>query len=152
MEEDAKKKLSDIDKLRKILDNPEDKSLKNTFIKNKNLESIQRRLTGSQPPEQPITSLPTPISSKSSNLEPRVTIHEPKTPEKPKETLLTDQKEEPKKEESNIEEPSTPLEPEQLFENPDGTPIRFDTDYFGNHRGVEVLPGPFASSIDEIKL
>lgn len=44
------------------------------------------------------------------------------------------------------------FEPEQPFENPDGTPIRFDTDYFGNHRGVEVLPGPFASSIDEIKL
>ncbi|HXK98374.1 MAG TPA: right-handed parallel beta-helix repeat-containing protein, partial [Limnochordia bacterium] len=27
------------------------------------------------------------------------------------------------------------FEPEQYFENPDGTPIRFDTDYFGNHRG-----------------
>ena len=44
------------------------------------------------------------------------------------------------------------FEPEQPFENPDGTPIRFDTDYFGNHRGVEVLPGPFAEPIDEIKL
>ena len=36
------------------------------------------------------------------------------------------------------------FEPEQKFENPDGTPIRFDSDYFGNHRGVNVLPGPFA--------
>ena len=44
------------------------------------------------------------------------------------------------------------FEPEQPFENPDGTPIRFDTDYFGNHRGVHVIPGPFASPSDRIKL
>jgi len=37
------------------------------------------------------------------------------------------------------------FEPEQKFENPDGTPIRFDSDYFGNHRGARVLPGPFAA-------
>ena len=36
------------------------------------------------------------------------------------------------------------FEPEQYFEHPDGTPIQFDSDYFGNHRGVKVLPGPFA--------
>ncbi|WP_026504338.1 right-handed parallel beta-helix repeat-containing protein [Butyrivibrio sp. NC3005] len=36
------------------------------------------------------------------------------------------------------------FEPEQRFENPDGTEIVFDTDYFGNHRGVSAIPGPFA--------
>ena len=36
------------------------------------------------------------------------------------------------------------FEPEQRFENPDGTPITFDRDYFGGHRGLETLPGPFA--------
>ncbi len=44
------------------------------------------------------------------------------------------------------------FEPEQYFENPDGTPIRFDSDYFGNHRGLQVIPGPFAAPADEIKL
>jgi hypothetical protein len=44
------------------------------------------------------------------------------------------------------------FEPEQYFENPDGTPIRFDTDYFGNHRGIRVLPGPFASPVDKIRV
>ncbi len=33
------------------------------------------------------------------------------------------------------------FEPEQRFENPDGTDIQFDTDYFGGHRGVDVIPG-----------
>ena len=28
---------------------------------------------------------------------------------------------------------------EQYFENADGTPIRFDSDYFGNHRGLQVI-------------
>ncbi|MBR2880090.1 MAG: right-handed parallel beta-helix repeat-containing protein, partial [Oscillospiraceae bacterium] len=36
------------------------------------------------------------------------------------------------------------FEPEQYFENPDGTPIQFDSDYFGDHRDTEVIPGPFA--------
>lgn len=36
------------------------------------------------------------------------------------------------------------FEPEERFENPDGTAIRFDSDYFGEHRGVDVIPGPFA--------
>ena len=36
------------------------------------------------------------------------------------------------------------FEPEEYFENPDGTPITFDQDYFGDHRGVHPLPGPFA--------
>ncbi|MBR1860269.1 MAG: right-handed parallel beta-helix repeat-containing protein [Lachnospiraceae bacterium] len=36
------------------------------------------------------------------------------------------------------------FEPEQRFENPDGTAITFDSDFFGNHRGLSTLPGPFA--------
>ena len=40
------------------------------------------------------------------------------------------------------------FEPEEFFENPDGTPITFDTDYFGGHRGAKVIPGPFAEKED----
>ena len=36
------------------------------------------------------------------------------------------------------------FEPEEYFENPDGSPITFDQDYFGDHRGAHPLPGPFA--------
>ena len=35
------------------------------------------------------------------------------------------------------------FEPEQKFENADGTPITFNKDYFGNHRAVNPLSGPF---------
>ena len=38
------------------------------------------------------------------------------------------------------------FEPEQRFENPDGTAITFDTDYLGEHRGLSAVPGPFASA------
>ena len=38
------------------------------------------------------------------------------------------------------------FEPEQRFENPDGTAILFDHDYFGNHRGLSTIPGPFAGA------
>ncbi len=38
------------------------------------------------------------------------------------------------------------FEPEQRFENPDGTDILFDLDYFGNRRGTCVIPGPFRSA------
>jgi hypothetical protein len=41
------------------------------------------------------------------------------------------------------------FEPEQRFENPDGTAIVFDTDYFGKHRGTRVIPGPFAAPVKE---
>jgi hypothetical protein len=44
------------------------------------------------------------------------------------------------------------FEPEQYFENADGTPIRFDADYFGDHRGINVIPGPFAAPTDDIEL
>ena len=40
------------------------------------------------------------------------------------------------------------FEPEERFENPDGTDIVFDRDYFGEHRGVRVLPGPLALGED----
>ena len=43
------------------------------------------------------------------------------------------------------------FEPEEPFENPDGTAIQFDTDYFGGHRGAGVLPGPFAAKEDAEK-
>ena len=37
------------------------------------------------------------------------------------------------------------FEPEQRFENPDGSTIHFDTDYFGRRRyGKNAYPGPFA--------
>lgn len=44
------------------------------------------------------------------------------------------------------------FEPEQAFENPDGTAIQFDMDYFGGHRGISVIPGPFASAEDAKKI
>ena len=41
------------------------------------------------------------------------------------------------------------FEPEQRFENPDGTAITFDRDYLGEHRGLSALPGPFAVGASE---
>ena len=43
------------------------------------------------------------------------------------------------------------FEPEQRFENPDGTEIVFDMDYHGNHRSLNVIPGPFANASDTYK-
>ena len=40
------------------------------------------------------------------------------------------------------------FEPEERYENPDGTDIVFDRDYFGGHRGRRVIPGPFAAAED----
>ena len=37
------------------------------------------------------------------------------------------------------------FQPEQRFENPDGSAITFDQDYFGDHRGITTVPGPFIS-------
>ncbi len=45
----------------------------------------------------------------------------------------------------------TAFEPEQAFENPDGTPITFDRDYFGDQRRLSVLPGPFGSAVAATK-
>ena len=44
------------------------------------------------------------------------------------------------------------FEPEQRLENPDGTPITFDRDYLGAHRGLDTLPGPFAEGKGEIEV
>ena len=41
------------------------------------------------------------------------------------------------------------FEPEQRYENPDGTDIIFDRDYMGEKRGVAVIPGPFANAGSE---
>ncbi|MBQ7166329.1 MAG: right-handed parallel beta-helix repeat-containing protein [Treponema sp.] len=46
----------------------------------------------------------------------------------------------------------TAFEPEQRFENRDGSDIVFNEDFFGNHRGTSVIPGPFASLSDEVRL
>ena len=43
------------------------------------------------------------------------------------------------------------FEPEQRFESPDGSAITFDRDYFGSHRGLRILPGPFATKGDAEK-
>ena len=40
------------------------------------------------------------------------------------------------------------FEPEQRFEMPNGDDITFNEDYFGNHRDVSTIPGPFASEKD----
>ena len=52
----------------------------------------------------------------------------------------------------NTEVLGNAFEPEQSFENADGTPIWFDEDYFGNHRGVAPVPGPFADAEDAEKM
>lgn len=44
------------------------------------------------------------------------------------------------------------FEPEQMFENPDGTPIVFNEDYFGNHRAVNPKVGPFEYAEDAAKV
>lgn len=38
------------------------------------------------------------------------------------------------------------FEPEQRFEERDGSDIVFQNDYLGNHRGVSTIPGPFANA------
>lgn len=37
------------------------------------------------------------------------------------------------------------FEPEERFENPDGSEIIFNQDYFGEHRNPAAMPGPFAT-------
>lgn len=41
------------------------------------------------------------------------------------------------------------FEPEEQYENPDGTPIIFDEDYLYNKRGLTVIPGPIG--FDSVK-
>ena len=40
------------------------------------------------------------------------------------------------------------FEPQQKYENPDGSPITFDVDYFGDHRGTKIIPGPLTNGSD----
>jgi hypothetical protein len=42
------------------------------------------------------------------------------------------------------------FEPDQRFENPDGSEIVFDTDYYGKKRSGAVIPGPFAELNSDI--
>ena len=44
------------------------------------------------------------------------------------------------------------FEPEQKFENPDGSPIVFNEDYFGNPTHDQLIAGPFARIADVIML
>ena len=44
------------------------------------------------------------------------------------------------------------FEPEQRFENPDGSAIFFNTDYFGSHRALTAMPGPFAEAAAQYTL
>ena len=44
------------------------------------------------------------------------------------------------------------FEPEQLFENPDETPITFNEDYFGSKRDETVVPGPFAKLAPAVRV
>lgn len=44
------------------------------------------------------------------------------------------------------------FEPEERFENPDGTEIIFDTDYFGQHRRIHPVCGPFEDGKNTIEL
>lgn len=42
------------------------------------------------------------------------------------------------------------FEPEQMFENPDGSPIVFNEDFFGEHRALNPQAGPFECSAEAI--
>ena len=44
------------------------------------------------------------------------------------------------------------FEPEEKYENPDGTPIVFNEDYFGNHRGVRTASGPFETGQKKMRM
>ncbi len=44
------------------------------------------------------------------------------------------------------------FEPEQKYENPDGSPIVFNQDFFGNHRGTHTWAGPFDVDFTTTKL
>ena len=41
------------------------------------------------------------------------------------------------------------FEPEERYENPDGSDIICNVDYLGRHRAAEVIPGPFAEAVTE---
>lgn len=41
------------------------------------------------------------------------------------------------------------FEPEERYENPDGSDIVFNVDYMGNKRSTEIIPGPFSTGVDQ---
>jgi len=41
------------------------------------------------------------------------------------------------------------FEPEERYENPDGSDIIFNSDYAGEHRDLTIIPGPFANAVSE---
>ena len=43
------------------------------------------------------------------------------------------------------------FEPEEKYENPDGSPITFDTDFFGKKRSGTIIPGPFTTGDEATK-
>ena len=51
----------------------------------------------------------------------------------------------------NTETLGMAFEPEQKFENPDGTPITFDRDYFNAPRSQKPMPGPLESAAASIQ-
>lgn len=44
------------------------------------------------------------------------------------------------------------FEPEQKYENPDGSPIIFNQDFYGNHREIQTYAGPFAEAFETVKV
>ncbi len=44
------------------------------------------------------------------------------------------------------------FEPEMKYENPDGSPITVNVDYFDNGRGVNPMPGPFEGFTSEVEI
>ena len=40
------------------------------------------------------------------------------------------------------------FEPEQKYENPDGSSITFDEDFFGTKRNSSTIPGPFVDKTE----
>ncbi len=42
------------------------------------------------------------------------------------------------------------FEPEERFENPDGSDLILDRDYLGDHRSVHPVPGPFAEAVTDL--
>ena len=44
------------------------------------------------------------------------------------------------------------FEPEEKFENPDGSPITFDEDLLGKKRNEKCIPGPFTAPVGSLSL
>lgn len=114
MSQDKDSKRSDIDKLRKILDNPDDPSIKKSITKEeKNLDSIAKRLSGESSKDKHLSGSAV-IGKDSTSLEPRVTIHEPEEKKSAKEPELQEF------EEVEDESPKeTPAVKEQRFDATD---------------------------------